>query len=121
MRLAVERRELILAAVRARGTVRLSELVDELGASPVTVRRDVTALADRGLVTRVHGGVALPRRGDRDAEPDRGRSAVGPLPARLLVGMVVPSVNYYWPAVVQGAQTAVAAAGSRLALRACGL
>jgi DNA-binding LacI/PurR family transcriptional regulator len=116
VRLAVERRELILAAVRARGTVRLSELVDELGASPVTVRRDVTALADRGLVTRVHGGVALPRRAEtRDAE--RARSAVGPLPARLLVGMVVPSVNYYWPAVVQGAQTAVAAAGSRLALR----
>ncbi|WP_433555531.1 substrate-binding domain-containing protein [Pseudonocardia xinjiangensis] len=116
MRLAAQRRELILAAVRDRGTVRLSDLAAELGASPVTVRRDVTALADRGLVTRVHGGISVPlRAGGRDA--DQPRSTVGPLPAPVLVGMVVPSVNFYWPAVVHGAQSVVAAAGSRMALR----
>ncbi|MDT7788811.1 MAG: hypothetical protein QOF58_7230 [Pseudonocardiales bacterium] len=32
--------------------------------------------------------------------------------------MVAPSVECYWPAVVQGAQTVVAAAGGRLVLRA---
>ncbi|TQM02903.1 substrate-binding domain-containing protein [Pseudonocardia kunmingensis] len=117
MRLSAERRELILAAVRTRGTVRLSELVGELGVSPVTLRRDVTALADSGLVTRVHGGITLPRRAGAASEQGPPRSAVGPLASRVLVGMVVPSVDYYWPAVVQGAQTALAAAGSRLALR----
>ncbi|NUT49964.1 MAG: DeoR/GlpR transcriptional regulator, partial [Saccharothrix sp.] len=53
-KLAAQRHELILRAVRTHGTVRLQELVDLLGASAVTVRRDVTALADRGLVVRVH-------------------------------------------------------------------
>lgn len=31
--------------------------------------------------------------------------------------MVVPTVEFYWPPVIQGAQSAVAAAGGRLALR----
>ncbi|NKE60594.1 DeoR/GlpR transcriptional regulator, partial [Lentzea sp. PSKA42] len=101
-KLAAQRHELILRAVRTHGTVRLQELVDLLGASAVTVRRDVTALADRGLVVRVHGGITMPRH----AEPfPRGpQSVVGPAPMHPLVGMVAPSVEYYWPAVIQGAQ-----------------
>jgi DNA-binding LacI/PurR family transcriptional regulator len=108
--LAVHRQELILAAVRRHGTVRLADLVEQLGVSAVTVRRDVTALADRGLVLRVHGGITLPY---RDAPGEQPRMA-----ARSLVGMVVPSVEYYWPHVIQGAQATVAAAGGRLVLRA---
>lgn len=108
MRLAAQRRELILAAVRAQGVVRLADLVEQLGVTAVTVRRDVTALADRGLVSRVHGGITMPHHGD---PPPTSRSA------HLLVGMVAPSEEYYWPAVIQGAQVAVAAAGGRLALR----
>ncbi|MGW4115386.1 substrate-binding domain-containing protein [Actinosynnema sp. NPDC004786] len=106
MRLAAQRRDLILAAVRAEGVVRLADLVERLGVTAVTVRRDVTALADRGLVARVHGGVTLPHRGDP-----------APRAPHVLVGMVTPSEDYYWPAVIQGAQTAVTAAGGRLALR----
>ncbi|MGP3970632.1 substrate-binding domain-containing protein [Streptomyces sp. 6N223] len=106
--LAVRRQELILSAVRRHGAVRLADLVDQLGVSAVTVRRDVTALADRGLVVRVHGGITLPYRGGPEQPP---------MTARALVGMVVPSVEYYWPHVIQGAQAAVAAAGGRLVLR----
>jgi DeoR/GlpR family transcriptional regulator of sugar metabolism len=62
MPLAAERQEMILAAVRKHGMARLANLVDQLGVTPVTVRRDVTLLADRGLVQRVHGGIALPHR-----------------------------------------------------------
>jgi len=54
--LAPQRQELILDAVRATGGARVSELVDTLGVSDMTVRRDIEALARRGLVTRVHGG-----------------------------------------------------------------
>jgi DNA-binding LacI/PurR family transcriptional regulator len=106
--LAVRRQELILSAVRRHGTVRLADLVDQLGVSAVTVRRDVTALADRGLVVRVHGGITLPYRGGPEQPPPS---------SRALVGMVVPSVEYYWPHVIQGAQAAVAAVGGRLVLR----
>ncbi|WP_367138365.1 substrate-binding domain-containing protein [Saccharothrix sp. HUAS TT1] len=109
MRLAAQRRELILAAVRAQRVVRLADLVDQLGVTAVTVRRDVTALADQGLVFRVHGGITVPGHGD--PPPTSARTA------HLLVGMVAPSEDYYWPAVIQGAQAAVAASGGRLALR----
>ena len=54
--LARQRQERILEDVRASGGVRVSELVDALGVSDMTVRRDIEALASRGLVARVHGG-----------------------------------------------------------------
>ena len=54
--LATQRQEVILDAVRSTGGVRVSELVDRLGVSDMTVRRDIEVLARRGLVTRVHGG-----------------------------------------------------------------
>ncbi len=75
----------------------------------MTVRRDVTELADRGLLARVHGGVTLVR--PRSSQPERGSPGA-------LVGMVAPSVDYYWPQVIQGAQSTVAGAGGRLVLRA---
>ncbi len=117
MKLASERQEMILAAVRAQGTVRLIDLVDRLGVTPVTVRRDVTALADRGLVVRVHGGIRLPHRGIAEGTVSPARSAFGRLCGGE-IGMVVPSVEYYWPTVIRGAQSAVTAAGGRLLLRA---
>lgn len=40
--------------------MRASELVDELRVSEITVRRDLEALARRGLLERSHGGATLP-------------------------------------------------------------
>ena len=54
--LARQRQELILDAVRTTGGARVSELVERLGVSDMTVRRDIDVLAGRGLVARVHGG-----------------------------------------------------------------
>jgi DeoR/GlpR family transcriptional regulator of sugar metabolism len=54
--LARQRQELILEQVRSNGGVRVSDLVESLGVSDMTVRRDIEALARRGLVARVHGG-----------------------------------------------------------------
>ncbi len=39
--------------------MRTSELVAELGVSPMTVRRDIDLLADAGSLRRVHGGAAV--------------------------------------------------------------
>lgn len=117
--LAAERHEKILAAVRANGTVRLTDLATRLAVTPVTVRRDATLLADQGLLERVHGGVTLPRRGARSADQEHAaaRSAFGVLAAQTFIGMVTPSVDYYWPQVIQGAQAATAGAGGRLSIR----
>ncbi|MEB3368939.1 substrate-binding domain-containing protein [Saccharopolyspora mangrovi] len=117
--LASERRKIILAAVRQHGAVKLADLVERLAVTPVTVRRDVTALADQGLVVRVHGGITLPHRPDSsDISTPSAHSAFGASASRALVGMVAPSVEYYWPEVIQGAQSTVAAARGRLVLRA---
>ncbi|MCP3753699.1 DeoR/GlpR family DNA-binding transcription regulator [Streptomyces sp. TBY4] len=58
--LAHQRRALILDAVRREGAVRVADLVGQLGVSDMTVRRDLDALARRGLVEKVHGGAVAP-------------------------------------------------------------
>jgi DeoR/GlpR family transcriptional regulator of sugar metabolism len=55
--LARQRQERILDEVRATGGVRVTDLVDLLGVSDMTIRRDIAVLARKGLVARVHGGV----------------------------------------------------------------
>lgn len=54
--LARQRQERILAEVRQHGGARVSDLVELLGVSDMTIRRDIEALARQDLVVRVHGG-----------------------------------------------------------------
>jgi len=54
--LAAQRQTAILERVRKDGAVRVRALVRELGVSDMTIRRDLEALADRGLLAKVHGG-----------------------------------------------------------------
>src|SRR5436305_21841 len=54
--LAEARHMVIVEEVRRRGSVRVSELTDQLGVSEMTVRRDLDALAQSGLIEKVHGG-----------------------------------------------------------------
>jgi DeoR/GlpR family transcriptional regulator of sugar metabolism len=57
--LARQRHEVIVAEVRRRGAVRVSELSTLLGVSDMTVRRDLEALDDAGIIVKVHGGATL--------------------------------------------------------------
>lgn len=54
--LAKQRQERILDEVRRTGGARVSDLVDLLAVSDMTIRRDIATLARKGLVARVHGG-----------------------------------------------------------------
>jgi DeoR/GlpR family transcriptional regulator of sugar metabolism len=54
--LAEVRQMMIVEEVRRHGSVRVSELTDQLGVSEMTVRRDLDALASSGLIEKVHGG-----------------------------------------------------------------
>lgn len=58
-----ERMVALLAAVADRGDVQLSELAYILGASAATIRRDVAALAEQGLLIRTHGGAKRAKHG----------------------------------------------------------
>ncbi len=57
--LARQRHDVIVAEVRRRGTVRVSELSSLLGVSDMTIRRDLETLDETGMVTKVHGGATL--------------------------------------------------------------
>lgn len=54
--LARQRQEVIMDEVRRAGAVQVADLVLRLGVSDMTVRRDLDALARRGLVEKVYGG-----------------------------------------------------------------
>ncbi len=56
---AAERQQRILAEARTAGRVEVTSLAESLGVATETVRRDLTALEQRGSVRRVHGG-AIP-------------------------------------------------------------
>ena len=62
------RRERMLAEIKEREFVRVSELSSRFGVSEMTVRADLDSLASRGKVHRVRGG-AIPRLIPRQEQP----------------------------------------------------
>ena len=92
--LAAERHAALLAMLHASGSLRVAEAAAALNVTPMTVRRDITTLAQLGRLRRVHGG-AMPVPGDdRDARESR-----EPAPAAAL-GVMVPTLDYHWPGIV---------------------
>lgn len=57
--LASHRRDIVRRQVEQHGGVRVRDLVELLGVSPMTIRRDIDVLAEAGHVLRVHGGAAI--------------------------------------------------------------
>ena len=106
--LQVARRAQLLEALQRDGVLRISDLTEALGAAAVTIRRDIAQLAAEGLVRRVHGGVALPS-ADLPAEDEPAAGSA--------LGMLVPSLDYYWPNVAQGAEEAARELDMRVVLR----
>lgn len=125
-----QRQARALALVRARGSVRVADLARELGISPVTLRRDVEAMAARGEIQRMHGVISrleappaspaaagVPEAAARAADPDSdSRAGAGGTAGGggLVIGMVVPTTEYYYADVVRGARAVVEARGARL-------
>ena len=59
-----ERQEVILEACRASGRISKNELVKITGCSISTLRRDIDALCQKGMVNKIRGGISL------NEEPD---------------------------------------------------
>jgi DNA-binding LacI/PurR family transcriptional regulator len=114
--LQVSRRQQLLEALQRDGAVRVSDLSQALGAAPVTIRRDIAQLAAEGLVQRVHGGVALITPDDPPGAEDAPPAGPESLSGRTL-GMLVPSLDYYWPDVARGVEEAARELDMRVVLR----
>ncbi|WP_163649353.1 DeoR/GlpR family transcriptional regulator [Modicisalibacter sp. 'Wilcox'] len=54
-----QRHDAIIALVRRQGYASIEQLTRDFGVTPQTIRRDLNALADDGLIRRVHGGAGL--------------------------------------------------------------
>jgi DeoR/GlpR family transcriptional regulator of sugar metabolism len=111
--LAPQRQAEILQRVRATGGVRVSELVNEFHVSDMTIRRDLEALAERGLLAKVHGGATVAPAGSTDepgyaAKSARQRAEKAAIAARA-AAMVAPG-----GAVALSAGTTTAALARRL-------
>jgi DeoR/GlpR family transcriptional regulator of sugar metabolism len=78
-----DRLRVITDLIRERGSVRGRDLVDVLGVTDETVRRDLARLAEQGLVRRAHGGAVALRPNDetdtsfRLREHEREKMAIG--------------------------------------------
>ncbi|QOR71184.1 substrate-binding domain-containing protein [Ruania alkalisoli] len=105
--LPTERRARLLRELRVHGTVRTEEFALRVGASGMTLRRDLAELEQQGLLRRVHGGAVS------SSEPATSPRSSAPV---ATIGMVIPSASYYFPDVIRGAQAAITAAGSRMIL-----
>jgi len=88
--LPADRLQVIADLIRERGSVRGRELVDVLGVTDETVRRDLDRLAEQGVVRRAHGGAVALRPGDetdtafRLREHEREKLAIGRRAAELV-------------------------------------
>ncbi|MFD5142129.1 substrate-binding domain-containing protein [Streptomyces sp. NPDC058401] len=118
-----QRQARVLSLVRARGSARVADLARELGISPVTLRRDVEAMAARGEIRRMHGVISRLEPDPAGAEHGGAGSGTGTGSGSgtgrgggLVIGMVVPTAEYYYADVVRGAREVVEARGARLAV-----
>jgi DNA-binding LacI/PurR family transcriptional regulator len=115
--LPAERQSHLLAALERDGVVRVADLTTELGVTPVTVRRDIARLEREGRLARVHGGAVAVRTAPGDHRPeDRPRDA-SRFTEGAAIGVLVPSLDYYWPGVVRGMEAEARRHDLRIVLR----
>ena len=106
--LAAQRHDIITAQLRLHGAVRVGDLATLLDVSEMTVRRDLDALSELGVLDKVHGGATL--RDDRSAfEPGFdtksrrnleeklaiGRAAAGLVRAGMSIGLTAGTTTYH--------------------------
>lgn len=98
------RQERILAILRSRGPARVADLAREFDVSPITLRRDVEALARDERVVRGHGVVRL---------PSARRPGRSPRTATDVVVLMAPLHNTYLGQIITGARESAEQQGLR--------
>jgi DeoR/GlpR family transcriptional regulator of sugar metabolism len=84
--LAAQRQNVIMQEIERNGGVHVAHLTQLLGVSDMTVRRDIDALASRGMLKKVYGGAIARQQGTSDepgfeAKAGREREAKGAIAA----------------------------------------
>jgi len=109
---APERRQLILDLVHAKGVVSLRDLAVAVGSSEVTIRRDVRALRDDGLIDRRHGGAV--RTGGMTHEASYSQKRVVAAAEKSAIAALAATMVSEGDAIVVGAGTTTLELSRRL-------
>ena len=109
-----ERRLVILERVRSRSLVKPAELAEELDVSVETIRRDLVALEEDGLVRRVYGGVT--RTPARAFEPAFEERRVRHLECKIAIGRLAATLMEPGDTVILDIGTSVAELAGQLPL-----
>ena len=114
--LAAERRELLLARLRADGKLVAKDLAAELGLSEDSIRRDLRELAAAGLCQKVYGGAVptSPALGDY-----RTRRSIAPDSKQAVAARAVTLIQPGSVAILDGGTTTLAVARSLPASLQC--
>lgn len=108
------RHDAILRELELRGSLAVTPFAAKLGASTMTVRRDLAELEQQGLLVRVHGGaVSRAVAAQRERRGDDGPAVRRPV---ATIGMITPSASYYYPEVIRGARDAARELNCRIVL-----
>ncbi|MDQ0646481.1 DNA-binding LacI/PurR family transcriptional regulator [Microbacterium natoriense] len=113
---AAARHDAILRELELRGSLQSSSLSARLGVASMTLWRDLVTLEERGLLVRVHGGAVSLAVAQQQARTEGGGVArVRPI---ATIGMIVPTIDYYFPEVIRGASQAAGELNCRLVVGA---
>lgn len=102
--------------LREHGSVQVNDLAEQLGSSPVSIRRDLNAIVDRGLARRVHGGAVAVKETPATVKAPRRPRPAPSAPPRAVIGIIIPTHGYYFAETLEGAQAAATEEGVRLVL-----
>ncbi|MEJ1974717.1 MAG: DeoR/GlpR family DNA-binding transcription regulator [Acetobacteraceae bacterium] len=80
------RRTLILEQVRLRGAAAIPDLAEAVGVSMSTIRRDLDAMTQQGMLERTHGGALIRQAPTATFEPENTIAAQTALPQKAAIG-----------------------------------
>jgi DeoR family transcriptional regulator of aga operon len=112
-----KRRALILERLRRDGTADIQELVDIIGASASTIRRDLEHLEQQGALERTHGGAILQSAERATFEPDVSIAAQFARTEKEAIGASVAADLRPGQSVIFDASTTVLEVARRIAAR----
>ena len=136
--LPAERQDMILSLLTRQSVVTVSELADLLNTTEITVRRDLTILAQAGLLKRIRGGAmslsgtTTRKDGSTPVAPLLAGATLTvpedinelPLPTGLedqnsqpVIGVMMPEPSFFWPNVIESIREVATELGARIVSR----
>ncbi|MBT1173759.1 DeoR/GlpR family transcriptional regulator [Bifidobacterium sp. MA2] len=135
--LPAERQNMILNLLTRQSVATVAELATLLNTTEITVRRDLTALSNAGLIKRVRGGAmsvgdaaekgaAVPAIANTSFSERTPAGAIAIKPATRTVelgldqpaiGVMLPEPSFFWPGVIEHMRTYASRLGLRIVTR----